>query len=143
MTVERNWAGVIPDGQHPVRHGLGFIFSGSLAFVTDAAVLTGLTWLGMHPLMARFFAISIAMVVGWRAHRRFTFGLTTRPTFTEFLRYAAVGWTVAVINYGVFAAIVLLLPNTLPIYALIVSSIVSMMFAYIGMRFAAFRKLGG
>ena len=144
MTAERNWGGgVVPDGQHPVRHGLGFVFSGALAFLTDAVVLTLLTHAGLHPIVARLFAISIAMVVGWRAHRRFTFGLTTPPLFREFLRYAAVGWIAAAINYGVFVLIVLAWPATLPLYALVASSLVAMVFAYLGMRFAAFRRLGG
>jgi putative flippase GtrA len=137
-----NWSGSAPGGQHPVRHGLGFLFSGSLAFLIDAAVLTVLTLLGMHPIAARFFAISIAMVAGWLAHRRFTFRLSTPPRLAEFARYAAVGWTVAAINYGIFVSIILLLPSTPPLYALFASSLVAMVFAYLGMRFAAFRKLG-
>ncbi len=78
-----NWSGIAPGGQHPVKHGLGFLFSGGLAFLIDASVLTVLTLLGMHPITARFFAISIAMVVGWLAHRRFTFRLTTPPRAGE------------------------------------------------------------
>jgi putative flippase GtrA len=139
----RNWNGVVPDGQHPVRHGLGFLVSGALAFLTDAAILTLLTHAGLHPILARLFAISIAMVVGWRAHRRFTFGLTTPPRLAEFVRYAAVGWTAAAINYGVFVLIVLVWPSVPPLYALVVSSLVAMVFAYLGMRFAAFRRIGG
>ena len=143
MTVGRNWGGLVPDGQHPARHGLGFLFSGALAFFTDAAILTLLTHAGLHPIIARLFAVSIAMVVGWRAHRRFTFGLTTAPSSREFLRYAAVAWAAAAINYGVFVLIVLLRPSILPFYALVASSLVAMVFAYLGMRFAAFRRPGG
>ncbi|MBX9588664.1 MAG: GtrA family protein [Hyphomonadaceae bacterium] len=138
-----NWSGAAPGGQHPVKHGLGFLFSGALAFAVDASVLTALTLLGMHPIAARLFAISVAMVAGWLAHRRFTFRLATPPTASEFLRYAAVQWTVAAINYATFVAIVLLQPSIEPFYALIASSLVAMVFAYLGMRFAAFRKLGG
>lgn len=141
--IVSNWSGVAPGGQHPVRHGLGFLFSGSLAFVVDALVLMALTQLGLHPIVARVFAISVAMVVGWLAHRRFTFRLASRPSLPEFARYAAVQWTVAAINYGVFVAIVLLRPAIEPLYALIASSLVATVFAYLGMRFAAFRKLGG
>ena len=143
MTRVSNWSGIAPGGQHPVRHGLGFLFSGSLAFLVDAAILTVLTYFGMHPIAARLFAISIAMTVGWLAHRRFTFRLATPPRMAEFLRYAAVGWMVAAINYGIFVAIVLLQPSINPLYALIASSLVAMVFAYLGMRFAAFRKFGG
>ena len=38
-----NWSGMAPGGQHPVKHGLGFLFSGGLAFLIDASVLTVLT----------------------------------------------------------------------------------------------------
>jgi putative flippase GtrA len=131
-----------PAGQDPVRHGLGFLFSGSLAFLTDAAVLTLLTLAGLHPIAARFFAICLAMAVGWQCHRRFTFRLVTPSRFREFLRYAAVGWTVTVINYGIFVLIILLRPATPPLYALVASSLVAMVFSYLGMRFAAFRKSG-
>ena len=80
------------------------------------------------------------MVAGWLAHRRFTFRLSTPPSLPEFLRYAAVGWTVAAINYGIFVAIVLLRPPSSRSIALFVSSLVAMVFAYLGMRFAAFRS---
>ena len=138
-----NWSRMAPGGQHPVKHGLGFLFSGGLAFLVDASFLTVLTLFGMHPIVARLFAISIAMVAGWLAHRRFTFRLSTPPRLAEFLRYAAVGWMVAAINYGIFVLIVLLWPSTKPLYALFASSLVAMVFAYLGMRYAAFRKLGG
>lgn len=137
------WSGFAPGGQHPVRHGLGFLFSGALAFLTDASLLTLLTFLGLHPIAARFFAIWIAMTVGWLAHRRFTFRLPTPPSGAEFARYAAVQWISAAINYGIFVFILLLRPSTTPLYALFASSLVAMVFAYLGMRFAAFRRLGG
>ena len=143
MTPLFNWSNVVPDGQHPVKHGLGFLFSGCLAFLVDAVVLNVLTGQGLHPIAARVFAISLAMVVGWLAHRRFTFRLSTRPSAPEFLRYAAVQWTVAALNYGLFVAILLVRPSIAPLYALFASSLVAMVFAYFGMRFAAFRKFGG
>ena len=136
------WSGLAPGGQHPVRHGLGFLFSGGLAFLTDAALLSLFTFLGLHPIAARFGSIWVAMTVGWLAHRRFTFRLTTPPSKSEFLRYAAVQWTVAAINYGIFVAIILLRPSIQPLYALFASSLVAMVFAYLGMRFAAFRRFG-
>jgi putative flippase GtrA len=137
------WSSAAPGGQHPVRHGLAFLFSGGLAFLVDAAVLKTLTVLaGMHPIGARVIAISVAMVAGWLAHRRFTFRLTTPPSLAEFARYVAVGWTVAAINYGIFVAIVLVWPLLDPLLALFTSSLIAMVFAYLGMRFAAFRQPG-
>jgi hypothetical protein len=64
-----------PGGQHPVRHGLGFLASGGTAFAVDALVLELLTvLLGVHPIAARLVAISLAMIAGWLMHRTFTPG---------------------------------------------------------------------
>jgi len=137
------WSGAATGGQHPVHHTLAFLFSGGLAFLIDAAVLKALTaGVGMHPIAARLIAISLSMVAGWLAHRRFTFRLTTGPSAREFLRYAAVQWTVAAINYGIFVAIVLAWPVIEPLVALFISSFIAMFLSYLGMRFAAFRKPG-
>ena len=141
--MSSDWSTAAPGGQHPVRHGLAFLLSGSLAFLIDAIILKLLTaGFGLHPILARLFAISVAMTVGWLAHRRFTFRLTTPPSIAEFLRYAAVQWTVAALNYGIFVLIVLLWPSIEPLVALFVSSAIAMVFSYLGMRFAAFRRLG-
>jgi putative flippase GtrA len=130
-----------------LRHWLAFLLSGGIAFTIDAVVLKGLTLLlGLHPVAARLFAISVAMLAGWLAHRTFTFALRVPPSLAEFLRYLLVGWTVAAINYGLFASIVLIWPETEPLAALLVSSLAATVFAYLGMRYGAFRidrDLGG
>lgn len=133
-----------PGGQHPMRHGLAFLISGGTAFTVDATVLTLLTsLLGLHPILARLFAISLAMVAGWLMHRTFTFAVPAPPSFAEYLRYAGVAWTAAAINYGVFVLIVLAVPGIAPVAALVASSLVAMTFSYLGMRFAAFRQRSG
>lgn len=130
-----------PGAQHPIRHGLAFFVSGGTAFVIDALVLKLLTSvLGLHPIVARLAAIALAMVAGWLMHRTFTFRVAGRPSWREFLRYAGVAWTAAAVNYGLFVLIVLARPATDPLVALVISSAVAMVFAYLGMRFAAFRK---
>ena len=133
-----------PGAQHPVRHGLAFLVSGGTAFIVDALVLKLLTSvLGLHPIVARLAAIALAMVAGWLMHRTFTFRVTARPSLPEFLRYAGVAWTAAAVNYGLFVLIVLAYPAIEPLVALVISSVVAMVFAYLGMRFAAFRQRGG
>jgi len=123
-----------------LRHGLAFLLSGGLAFSTDAVTLKALTVLfGLNPLLARLFAISLAMLVGWLAHRSFTFAVRVPPSLAEFLRYVVVGWSVAAANYGLFALILLLWPATDPLVALIGSSLFATLFAYLGMRYGAFR----
>lgn len=142
--MTNDWSTAAPGAQHPVRHGLAFLLSGTLAFLIDAIVLALLMAVfGQHPILARLCSISIAMTAGWLAHRRFTFRLTTPPSMAEFLRYAAVQWTVASLNYGIFVAIVLLWPAIEPLVALFISSAIAMVFSYLGMRFAAFRGTGG
>jgi putative flippase GtrA len=127
-------------GRRRLRHGLAFLLSGGLAFTADAITLKTLTVLfGLNPMFARLFAISLAMLVGWLAHRSFTFALRVPPSLAEFLRYAAVGWSVAAVNYGLFVLILLLWPTAEPLIALVVSSLFATLFAYIGMRYGAFR----
>jgi putative flippase GtrA len=129
-----------PGAQHPVRHGLAFLVSGATAFLVDALVLKALTALaGLHPILARVAAIALAMVAGWLMHRTFTFRVRARPSLPELLRYAGVAWTAAAVNYGVFVLIVLAFAGIEPLVALLVSSAAAMAFAYVGMRFAAFR----
>lgn len=124
----------------PARHWGGFLAAGLIALTCDAAILLIASALfGLHPLGARLIAISLAMIAGWLAHRRLTFALTSPPTLAEFGRYAAVGWTTAAINYAAFAAIVLARPDAHPLVALLLASIVATFFAYIGMRYGAFR----
>ena len=132
-----------PGAQHPVRHGLAFLVSGGTAFIVDALVLKLLTSvLGLHPIVARLAAIALAMVAGWLMHRTFTFRVAARPSLPEFLRYAGVAWTAAAVNYGLFVVIVLAYPAIEPLVALVISSAVAMIFAYLGLRFAAFRHRG-
>ena len=125
---------------HPLRHSAAFVICGLVAFSCDALVLKLLVALAhWHPIVARLAAIAVAMVVGWLCHRTFTFALTTPPTLREFLRYVTVGWLVAAINYTSFAALMLARPAMEPLVALVAASALAMVFAYLGMRFAAFR----
>ena len=141
--MRSKWSTAAPGAQHPLRHGLAFVLSGSLAFCTDAGVLELLVaGFGMHKLLARVVSLSLAHVVGWLSHRRFTFRLSTPPTRSEFLRYAGVQYAIALINYGIFALIVLAKPDLRPLYALVVSSGVAMFFSYFGIRFGVFRDGG-
>lgn len=132
-----------PGGPAPhklLKHGLGFLVSGSLAFITDALVLEFLTIvLDLDPILARIGSISLAMVVGWLSHRRLTFGVAAAPSLPEFGRYAAVAWFSAGVNYLVFVTLLLLLPETSPFAALVIASATAMFVSYFGMRYAAFR----
>ena len=138
------WSTAAPGGQHPVRHWLGFVFSGGLAFLVDASVLKFLTMLfGIHPFLARIVALSCAHVAGWLSHRTFTFRVAAPPSLAEFMRYAGLQTAVSLgVNYGVFVVVLLIRPQTEEIMAMVVSSGVAMVFSYFGMRYAAFRHVG-
>jgi putative flippase GtrA len=130
-----------PPRTQGLRHWVGFLVSGGLAFLIDALALTALTvWLGVPVLLARLVAISLAMVAAWLSHRRLTFALETAPTLTEFIAYAGVAWAAAAVNYGVFVLIILAAPALWPLIALVASSAVAMVAAYLGMRFKVFRR---
>ena len=132
-----------PSGRRPVRHWLAFLVSGGVAFTVDAAVLKALTAvLELHPILARLAAIALAMVAGWLMHRTYTFEVEAPPSLPEFVRYAGVAWTSAALNYAVFVLVVLVHPAIDPLAALVVSSLAAMTFAYLGMRFGAFRHRG-
>ncbi len=126
-----------------LRHGLGFLVSGGLAFITDALVLEFLTAsVGLDPIVAR-----PRLDLG--GHGR-GLALASSPDVrhvhgTEPRRIRAVRGRRLVsagFNYAVFVAIMLIWPETLPLVALVIASLAAMVVSYIGMRFGAFRVHG-
>lgn len=123
------------------RHGVGFLASGLLAFAVDAAVLeTGVRHFGADPLIARVAAIWVAMVVGWLAHRRWTFAIRSKPTAREFGHYAIAGWLAAFINYCLFALQLVIVPSMQRMVALVIASGGAMFFSYFAMRYSVFKR---
>ncbi len=132
-----------PNGQgaRGLKHGLGFLGSGIFAFLVDAGVLKLLTSLaGLGALPARLVSISIAIVAGWLAHRRFTFAVTAPPSVNEFVKYVGVAWSAAAVNYAIFATVLFVRPLTDNMVAIFISGIGAMGVSYVGMRFGAFRQ---
>ncbi len=141
MPVDVHQQAHTPDASlSKAQHGAGFVISGGMAFLSDAAVLSALVHLaGADPFTARIFAIGVAMVVGWLCHRRLTFAVQSRPSVREFMKYAAVAWSAAALNYAIYAGILLAVPTAPPLVALFVASIAAMAASYAGMRFGVFR----
>jgi putative flippase GtrA len=130
-----------PQRPQGLRHFAGFAASGIMAMITDGIVLKLLlATTTLSPIAARVFAIAVAIIVAWLAHRRLTFGIRARPTLTEFITYLGVAWTAAAVNYAVFAAIMLTWPATEPLLALVAAVAVSTCITYAGLRFGVFRK---
>ncbi|KQV84260.1 GtrA family protein [Rhizobium sp. Root1220] len=124
-----------------MRKLLRFGIAGGLGFVVDAGVLTLLlhtTPLG--PFLARVIAIALAMATTWIVNRTFTFGRSGRSMAAEGLRYGSVGVTVALVNYGLYSALLLTLPALQPLAAMILATAASTVLSFIGYSRFVFRS---
>lgn len=130
------------DGGH-ARHYGGFVLAGIAALATDTAVLALLTrWGGLSPFLARPFGIAFAMVVSWLINRTVTFQAGVPPSVGEFSKFAGVSVTSQIVNYAVFAGILLAFPLLMPELALFLACFVSMFVSYAGFRFGVFGAAG-
>ncbi len=128
-------------GLPPARHWGGFLVSGAVAFTVDGSVMEmGVRLLGLPTLVARLAGVTCAMLVAWMCHRTLTFALTTKPSLAELARYVAAASTTALINYGVFAALIVGWPDMPRLAALVVASCLATIFAYLSMRYGVFRR---
>jgi len=124
----------------PARHWGGFVLAGLTALGVDAGLLQLLTkGLGLNPFAARPFGICCAMVVSWAINRYVTFAVAAAPSWAEFAKFAAASFAAQIVNYLVFAAILLAYPAASPTLAIVIASAVAMFAAYAGFRFGAFR----
>lgn len=129
------------EGVDPRRHWVGFIASGALAFAVDGGVMEiGVRMLGLPPLLARLIGIGCAMIAAWLSHRTLTFALTTRPTLRELGRYVVAASAAALINYAVFATILLAWPSVQRLIALVMATFLATIFSYLSMRYGVFRR---
>jgi putative flippase GtrA len=84
-----------------------FLVAGCAGFAVDAAVLTGLVWLGAEPRLARLASFAIAMIATWLINRRRAFGdRAGPPSLREFAQYAAASMLGALVNLAIFMALV-------------------------------------
>ena len=138
---ERQLALDLPSRSSPLRHWSGFVAGGVVAFGVDSAVTLLLTRLAGAPvLIARLAAIALAMIASWLINRTITFPVSGPPSLVEFVRFAAVAWTAAALNYAVFAALIFVEPTLHPIAAIAIASLCAMALSYLGMRFGVFNK---
>ena len=112
---------------------------GIAGFVTDAAVLSTLVHQGLDPFSARLISMALAAIVTWRLNRAFTFGASETSQASEGARYVAVAVSAALVNYAIYAGILLAFPDLIPAIALVFSTAVSMWVSYIGYSRVAFR----
>lgn len=123
-----------------LRHYGGFVFAGGTAFLVDIGVLQALTaTTPLGPLAARPFSILCGMLVSWYLNRTITFAATEPATFAELLKFATVVWVSQVVNYAIYAVLLLVFPALLPSVAVGLACIASMFVSYAGYRYGVFR----
>jgi putative flippase GtrA len=118
-----------------------FIVAGATGFLADAgmlALLLKITPLG--PLSARIIAILFALSVTWTINRSLTFGKSRHGLVTEGARYGGVGLASALVNYAIYAAILLILPSVHPLLAVAFASLGAMAFSWAGYSRFVFQK---
>lgn len=112
---------------------LRFSVVGTIGFLVDSGVLMAVTQLlGMGPLAGRILSFAVAVTVTWYLNRRVTFRATSRPTGSEWLRYAGLTAFGALINIGVYRLVLALAgvtPSTM-IAGVAAGSLVALGFNY-------------
>ena len=122
------------------RHWGGFIFSGLTAFAVDVAITWLLVQVQLDRFSSRLIGILVATVVAWLMHRRITFNVSYPPSVSEFVRFFLVASSANGATYVAYAVILLLLPETPLVAAIVVSSGVGGLLSYFGFRFGVFHR---
>ena len=112
---------------------------GTLGLVVDIGYTLILIELGLDALIARIFAISLAMMTTWRLNRALTFGASTTSQASEGIRYIAVAVVVALINYAIYAGLLMSIPNLSPAIAVAIAVGIATGLSFTGYRFFAFK----
>jgi putative flippase GtrA len=117
-----------------------FAIAGGLGFIVDAAVLATLLHLTpLGPFIGRLIAIALAMATTWAFNRTFTFDQSGRSLAAEGFRYGSVGVTAALVNYGLYSALLLSLPALQPLIAMVLATAASMFLSFFGYSRFVFR----
>jgi putative flippase GtrA len=124
-----------------VRRFGWFLVAGSIGFLADAGMLALLLHLSpLGPLAARIIAIVFALSVTWGFNRAITFGRSRFPLLLEGARYGSVGLVSALLNYALYAGLLLAWPLLHPLAAVALASLVAMAFSWAGYSRFVFQK---
>ncbi|MEM7327195.1 MAG: GtrA family protein [Pseudomonadota bacterium] len=112
---------------------------GLLGLIVDIGITLLLIRTGMDPLAARVLAIALAMLTTWRLNRALTFGASTTSQTSEGLRYFLIAMSVAVVNYAIYATLLLSIPTLSPALAVMIAVGIATGLSFCGYRFFAFK----
>jgi putative flippase GtrA len=123
-----------------VKTIVGFLVAGGFGFAIDAGLTHVLiTDAGFSPFAARMPAIAAALSFTWVFNRTFTFGRSPHSLAREGFRYWAVGATSALLNYGIYSALIHRLPMIQPVAAVVLSSAAATLYSFFGYSRFVFR----
>jgi putative flippase GtrA len=124
-----------------MRKLIWFVLAGGTGFAIDAGITHLLiTLTPANPFVARVPAILLAMAATWFLNRTFTFGRSSSSVIAEGFRYWAVGITAALVNYGVYSALIYRLPDLQPVAAIVLASLAAMAYSFFGYSRFVFRR---
>jgi putative flippase GtrA len=92
------------------RQFLSFALIGAAGFVVDASCLSLCLWLGSGFYIGRLISYLCAATFTWAANRQFTFDNVSGNVLAQWARFLLANSLGGTINYGIYAALVYLLP---------------------------------
>jgi putative flippase GtrA len=112
---------------------LRFAIVGGIGFAVDASLLALLLWITpLGPYFGRLISVACGLTVTWLCNRTLTFGPSGRSKLHEGARYGGVGIASSILNYVVYSGVLLAVPSTPPVAAVVVGSAAAMVFSYLG-----------
>ena len=114
-----------------------FIVVGCLGFVVDAGMGFVLSEAGVSPVLARIPALAAAIFTTWILNRTLTFRVNAPKSGSELARYIAVALSSAVLNFLLYAALVVMM-GVWPVIAVAVSTIALLFYSFFGYQRFAF-----
>ena len=111
-----------------------FAMVGGVGFCVDGGILQfGLSVLDWGPIVARVPSFFAAVLTTWYLNRSYTFEIPHKSFIETFPGYLSANFVGLLLNFGIYSAAVIWLPDTLgkyPLVALAVGGIIAMFFNY-------------
>lgn len=121
---------------------LKFGMVGTIGFLVDSGVLLLLLHFGLNPYRGRLVSFFIAVTCTWLLNRNFTFKTKKTTTlWTEWMKYVMANSIGAILNYGVYAILLLkvVLVAQSPVLGVAAGSMVGLLANYINSSVFVFK----
>jgi putative flippase GtrA len=115
---------------------------GVFGFIVDSAVLYAAIFSGFDHYSARILSFLAAVTATWLANRRLTFDQTSRPSFSEWSRYAMANMSGGALNLAIYSILTLnfALVYQFPIIGVGIGSISGLFLNFILTRSVVFKN---